>query len=68
GIPARVLREVGPEEQTWKKAGTAEYQRLTKRCLTSMEEVDALTAIEENRPALDMKEMPFLHQMKGRKT
>ncbi|MCW8835070.1 MAG: transferase hexapeptide repeat family protein [Rhodospirillales bacterium] len=66
GIPARVLREVGPEEQAWKKAGTAEYQRLTKRCLVTMEEVDALTAIEADRPALDMKEMPFLHQMKGR--
>lgn len=66
GIPAKVRREVSPEEIEWKKMGTAEYQRLARRCLESIKEVDALSEVEANRPQLDMEELPALHVLKGR--
>jgi phenylacetic acid degradation protein len=66
GIPAKVRREVSAEEIQWKSMGTAEYQRLARRCLASMQEVEALSEIEPNRPRLDMEDLPPLHVLKGR--
>ena len=66
GIPATVRREVTEEEIAWKKMGTEEYQRLARRCLQSMQEVDALSEIEADRPKLDMEDLPSLHVLKGR--
>ena len=66
GIPAKVRREVTEEEIAWKKMGTEEYQRLARRCLQSMQEVDALSEIEADRPKLDMEDLPSLHVLKGR--
>jgi phenylacetic acid degradation protein len=31
GIPARVVRELAPEEIAWKSAGTREYQELARQ-------------------------------------
>ncbi|HZG20359.1 MAG TPA: phenylacetic acid degradation protein PaaY [Herbaspirillum sp.] len=51
GVPARVVRELTPEEITWKQAGTRTYHDLARRSLRSLREVSPLGAIEENRPA-----------------
>lgn len=54
GIPARVLRSLEPKEIAWKQMGTAEYQRLTQRCLAGMHECQPLREAEQSRPALDV--------------
>jgi phenylacetic acid degradation protein len=51
GVPARVVRELTPEELAWKSAGTREYQQLAARCLATLAEVRPLAAPEPNRPA-----------------
>lgn len=52
GQPARVVRELSEKEIAWKSQGTAEYQDLTRRCLTTLAEVEPLSAEEEGRPRL----------------
>lgn len=54
GTPARVLRSLEPKEIAWKQMGTAEYQRLTQRCLAGMHECQPLREAEQSRPALDV--------------
>src|SRR5690554_7814435 len=56
GSPAKVQRRLTAEEIAWKQEGTAEYQRLTLRCLTTMEECEPLTEVEANRPKIDAGE------------
>lgn len=65
GTPAKILRELSDEEIAWKETGTADYQRLTRRCFESMEEVAPLTEIEPNRPRLDVSDSVPLHQQKN---
>jgi phenylacetic acid degradation protein len=50
GVPARVMRELRPEELAWKAAGTREYQELAARCLASLREAAPLPAAEPGRP------------------
>jgi phenylacetic acid degradation protein len=52
GVPAKVRRELTPQEIAWKREGTLTYQNLTLRCLASLEEVEPLEAVEPNRPRL----------------
>ncbi len=52
GAPARVTRPLRDDELAWKVEGTAHYHVLTRRCLASMQEVEALTEVEENRPRI----------------
>ncbi|EOA06501.1 carbonic anhydrase/acetyltransferase [Herbaspirillum frisingense GSF30] len=52
GLPAKVVRELSPEEIDWKQAGTSTYHDLTRRSLRSLREVSPLSEIEENRPVL----------------
>ena len=49
GVPARVVRELRPEELAWKATGTREYQELAARCLASLREVSPLAAPEPGR-------------------
>ncbi|MGH8132020.1 MAG: transferase hexapeptide repeat family protein [Steroidobacteraceae bacterium] len=51
GVPARIVRELTPEELAWKAAGTREYQELAVRCLASLREVSALPAPQADRPS-----------------
>ena len=53
GSPAKVHRKLSAEEIAWKQEGTGEYQRLTMRCLTTLEECEPLTEVEPNRPEVD---------------
>ncbi len=53
GSPAKVHRKLSAEEIAWKQEGTGEYQRLTMRCLATLEECEPLTEVEPNRPQVD---------------
>lgn len=64
GVPAKVMRELSAQEIAWKLEGTLTYQDLTKRCLASMVEVQALPAIEENRPTLQAPDVAPLIALK----
>jgi len=50
GVPARVVRELKPEELAWKANGTREYQELAVRCLASHRECQPLRVAEADRP------------------
>jgi len=50
GAPARVVRELTPEELAWKATGTREYQELAARCLATLHEATPLAAPEPGRP------------------
>lgn len=52
GAPARVVRELTDKEIAWKRKGTLEYQQLAVQCLSEMEEVAPLTAVEPERRRL----------------
>ena len=52
-MPAKILRELSDQELGWKREGTATYQRLTERCLTTMKECAPLAAEEPDRKRLD---------------
>jgi phenylacetic acid degradation protein len=67
GVPAKIVREVSAAERQWKVTGTAEYQRLARRCLATMQETEALTEVEPDRPRVDMKPYTPLHQLKERR-
>lgn len=64
GVPAKIIRELSEQEIAWKLEGTLTYQDLTKRCLSSMVEVQALTAIEANRPQLQAPDVAPLIALK----
>ena len=50
GVPARIVRELKPEELAWKATGTLEYQELAARCLSSLRECQPLAAPQAERP------------------
>ena len=63
GVPARVVRELKPEELAWKATGTREYQRLTVRCLATLRECEPLTALEPDRPTFGAASAVPLHRI-----
>jgi phenylacetic acid degradation protein len=50
GVPARIVRELKPEELAWKATGTREYQELATRCQVSLKECVPLPAAQADRP------------------
>ena len=56
GAPARILRELTDQEIAHKSFGTRQYQRLTERCLHSMQAVQALSQVEQDRPWLTIEQ------------
>lgn len=54
GSPARVIKELTDKEIDWKSAGTRQYQDLAIRSMNTMQEVEALTEVEADRPRLDV--------------
>jgi phenylacetic acid degradation protein len=67
GIPAKVLRELSPDELRWKRDNAAIYQRLAERSARTMARVEALTEIESNRRRFEMPDVVPLSEMKARK-
>ena len=49
GSPARVVRELTPDEIAWKRQGTAIYQRLALEAKEKLVAVEPLTAPEPDR-------------------
>jgi len=66
GIPARVLRELSGQEIQWKRDNTKLYQDLAVRGLRSMQEVEALTEVEENRKRIDIPGAIPLSELKAK--
>jgi phenylacetic acid degradation protein len=64
GIPARVLRELTEQELGWKKSNMLLYQQLAVRSMTTMKQVDALTAVEPNRKRIDIPGAVPLSELK----
>jgi phenylacetic acid degradation protein len=64
GIPAKIVRPLTDEEIAWKGQGTREYQKLARRSLATMREVEALTAPEPERKRLDLSTVPPLYLTK----
>ena len=63
GAPARVVRELKPEELAWKLTSTREYQQLTVRCLASLKACEPLTAPEPDRPTFGGAAAVPLHRI-----
>jgi phenylacetic acid degradation protein len=63
GVPARVVRDLKPEELAWKATGTREYQELAARCRASLHPCQPLTAPEANRPRLAVSAAVPLHTL-----
>ena len=64
GVPARVIRELTDQEIAWKRDGTGTYQRLTQRCLASLEETVPLTAVEPDRRRIDAESVEPLYKLR----
>ena len=62
GAPAKVLRQVTDKEVAWKSEGTKQYQDLTLRCLSTMQKVEPLLAVEPDRKRLDVGDVKPKYQ------
>lgn len=51
GIPAKVVRELTPEEIDWKTQGTRVYQSLARQYLATMREVGPMPVLDDARRA-----------------
>jgi phenylacetic acid degradation protein len=65
GIPAKVLRTLTEQELRWKKDNMLLYQNLARRSAASMQEVEALTAIEPDRRRIDIPGAIPLSELKA---
>ena len=54
GIPAKVLRALSDQEVGWKRDNMQLYQQLAARSATTMQETEALTAVEPGRRRIDI--------------
>ncbi len=68
GMPAKVIRPLSEEEVGWKSRGTATYQDLTRRCLATMVETTALSAVEPDRKRIHMPDVVPLVEVRKRET
>lgn len=50
GLPAKVIRDLRPDEIEWKSLGTDEYKELAVRSRNTLREVEPLRAVQEDRP------------------
>ena len=66
GIPAKVLREMTAQEISWKKDNMHLYQKLAVRSLETMQEVEALTAVEPNRKRIEIPGAIPLSELKAK--
>ena len=52
GLPAKVLRDLTDAEIDWKKSAYTDYLNTIPRCKETLEEVEALTGIDDNSPRI----------------
>jgi phenylacetic acid degradation protein len=62
GVPAKIMRALTELEMTWKVQGTAVYLDLVGRCIGTLQEVDALAAVEPERRRLKLPELKSLQE------
>ena len=61
------IRELSADEIAWKGQGTQTYQALARRSLATMVECAPLTAVEADRPRIDIPDVvPLVEMKKGR--
>jgi phenylacetic acid degradation protein len=65
GSPAKVLRELTDQERQWMIDGNYDYLNLTKRCLQTMIETEALADIEDVGPRLSVDGSKPLYVARG---
>jgi phenylacetic acid degradation protein len=63
GVPARIVRELKPQELAWKATGTREYQELAARCRTGLRECQPLSAPQADRPRFGASTTVPLHTL-----
>ncbi len=52
GVPAKFFRSLRADEVAWNLTGTKTHQDLTRRCLSTLQEVQPLAQAEANRPSV----------------
>ena len=57
GVPGKIVRELTEQELAWKRRATSAYQDLTRRCLATLQLVDALPAADPARARLRLPEL-----------
>ncbi len=62
GVPAKVMRPLTELEMNWKIEGTSVYHDLVRRCAGTMQEVEALSAVEPGRRRLKLPELKTLQE------
>jgi len=62
GAPAKVIRELPEQEIAFKAQATRIYQQLTRRCLATMTQTEALREAEPGRRRLEVPELAALMQ------
>ena len=67
GVPAKVVRALTRQELEWKVEGTASYQELARRSLSTMVETAALTAPEPGRKRIALPELLPLSTIKAKR-
>lgn len=50
GSPASIKRQLSDKEVAWKTQGTEQYHKLTQRCHQSLQQVEPLTEVQNDRP------------------
>ena len=59
GSPAEIKKEVTDQQMQWKTEGTGVYQHLTKRCLESLHQCEALESEDEQTPGAELSTKAF---------
>lgn len=62
GVPAKTRRPLTDDEVDWKTRGTIEYQQLSRRCLASLVNTEALAEPEADRRRMDTGAYDFKPQ------
>ena len=65
GVPGKVVRALSQKEIDWKSKGTALYQDLARRSMTTMQLVDPQTQPEPDRKRVDIPGIVPLVELKS---
>ncbi len=66
GVPAKPIKSLTDADIAWKRDATRVYQELAVRCRNTMQEVDALTAVEPDRRRFELQDVIPLYEFKKR--
>lgn len=65
GVPGKVVRTLSQKEIEWKSKGTALYQDLARRSMTTMQLVDPQTEVEPDRKRINIPGVVPLVELKS---